>query len=146
MSRFSLSEVAETYIAKKNHLHAANLTNIPMKKAPRVPPTGQPNPKKPRVKFLILPGGNVIPIIATIFGITNAAPMPVNALAMAKVMRLSVQKPLITDQTIHHAPPTSRTFLWPYTAPMRPLMRTNAPWVSLDIGTLISNWIQGSGI
>ena len=98
-----------------------------MKNAPSVPPTGHPKPKNPRVKFLIRPGAKVIPMMATIFGITNAAPMPAKALAMAKVTRLRVQKPLTTDQTTHQAPPTSTTFLCPYTAPIRPLMSTNAP-------------------
>jgi hypothetical protein len=78
-----------------------------------VPPTGAAKLNKPRVIFLIFPGGKVIPIIATIFGITKAAPIPLKALDMAKVMILPVQKPLTSDQRVHHAPPTSTVFLWP---------------------------------
>lgn len=87
--------------------------NMPIIMAPIVPPTGAPNPKNPKLKFRIFPGGNVIPIMATTLGVTNAAPIPLNALATANVTRLPVQKPLIIDQRIHHAPPTKRTFLWP---------------------------------
>jgi hypothetical protein len=102
-----------TNIEKKNHLHSANSIKTPMKNAPSAPPMGHPNPKKPRAKFLILPGGKVIPMMATIFGITNAAPTPAKALAIAKVTRLRVQKPLITDQRTHQAPPRFTIFLCP---------------------------------
>jgi hypothetical protein len=40
-------------------------------------------------------------MMATTFGITKAAPIPANALAMANKIRLPVQKPLISDQRVH---------------------------------------------
>ena len=67
--------------------------------APIVPPTGAPKPKKPKLKFRIFPGGKVIPIMATTFSVTNTAPIPANARAMAKLARLPVQNPLIIDQS-----------------------------------------------
>jgi hypothetical protein len=111
---------------------------IPIRRHPRVPPTGAAKLNKPSVIFRIFPGGKVIPIIATTFGNTKAAPIPLQALAMAKVIILPVQKPLISDQRAHHAPPTITIFLWPYTAPIRPLTSTNAPCVSLELQSVIS--------
>lgn len=98
---------------------------------PETPPTGAPKPKKPKHKFRPIPGGNVIAMIAIPFGMTRAAPVPLIALAIENATRLSVQNPLARDQITHQAPPMRRTFLCPYTAPIRPLIRTKALCVSL---------------
>lgn len=107
--------------------------NNPIITRPMAPPTGAPNPKDPKLRFRIFPGGNVVPMIATQFGITNAAPIPLMALAIEKIMISCVQKPLMSDHIIHQAPPQSSTFLCPYTAPIRPLTRTKAPCVRLYV-------------
>jgi hypothetical protein len=99
-----------THTEKKNHFHSTHSINIPITTHPNVPPTGAPNPNNPTVKFLMRPGGKVIPLMATTFGITSAAPMPLIALAMEKDMMLEVQKPYMRDQRIHHPPP-NRMFL-----------------------------------
>lgn len=102
-----------TCIVKKKYLHSAHWMNIPINTQPDVPPTGAANPKNPNVKLRNLLGGKVIPISATTLGITMAAPIPLIARATAKEIMLWVQNPLVSVQTIHHIPPTNRTFLWP---------------------------------
>lgn len=71
-------------------------------------------------------------IRATTLGIISAPPIPDNARAMTKAVKLFVN-PLINDHRTNHAPPARRTFLWPYTAPKRPLIKTNVPCVNLRI-------------
>ena len=68
-----------------------------------------------------------MPMIATAFGPTIAAPIPANALAILKSIKLFVANPITNDQIVHQMPPRRSTFLCPYTAPMRPLTRMNAP-------------------
>jgi len=104
---------------------------MPINIHPITPPTGAPKPRHPNVKLRMRPGGKVMPMIATMLGIISAAPMPLIARAIENCIIPRVQNPLIRDQVIHQKPPRKSIFLWPYTAPIRPETRTNAPWVSL---------------
>lgn len=96
----------------KSHFQGVSSAKRPANKAPRHPPTGAPAPKNPRLRLRILPGGSVVPMIAMALGTIIAAPMPLKALAILKATKL-LQNALMKDQTIHHAAPPSKTFLWP---------------------------------
>lgn len=114
------------YMMKNIQLQLRNCTITPARMLPRQPAIGALAPKNPRERFRILPGGHVIPIIATAFGIMSAPPIPDNARTILKAIKLS-QKPLTSEQAVSQASPMSRIFLWLYTSPSLPLTRTNVP-------------------
>lgn len=104
--------------------------NPPVTRAPSQPPIGADAPKKAKLRFLAKPGGFVIPIMATAFGIINAPPMPDIARIVLKATKL-LQNPHTNVNTMRTRLPTISMFLCPYTAPKRPLMRTKVPCVRL---------------
>lgn len=91
---------------------------------------GADAPKKAKLRFLANPGGLVMPIIATALGMIKAPPMPDMARMTLKAMKL-LQNPHTRVNTMRNRLPSSSMFLCPYTAPKRPLTRTNVPWVRL---------------
>lgn len=132
MSATSSSPLQDSaYIKMKSHFHGVSSAKRPANKAPNHPPTGAPAPKNPRLRLRILPGGSVVPMMAMALGTIIAAPIPLKALATLKAIKLS-QNALMNDQTAHHAAPLSKTFLWPYMEPSRPVIRTKAPEVNLE--------------
>jgi hypothetical protein len=84
----------------------------------------------PKLIFLNFPGGQVITIKATLFGIISAPPIPDKARAVINPAKVGM-KPLTAVQMQNQIPPRIRMFLWPYTAPSLPLIKTNVPWVRL---------------
>lgn len=115
-----------------SHFHESNCANTPANTGPDPPPTGAAAPKKAILKFRIFPGGKVVPIMAIAFGRMRPAPIPVNPRAILKDT-MSLQNAFMSDHTVHHTPPNSRTRLWPYIAPSRPLIRTKLPCVNLEV-------------
>lgn len=85
----------------------------------------------PKLIFLNFPGGQVIAIKATILGIINAPPIPDKARTVINPAKVGMN-PLTVVQMQNQIPPRSRMFLWPYTAPSLPLIKTNVPWVRLS--------------
>jgi hypothetical protein len=85
----------------------------------------------PKLIFLNFPGGQVIAIKATMFGIISAPPMPDKARTVINPAKVGMN-PLTVVQMQNQIPPSSKMFLWPYTAPSRPLIKTNVPWVRLS--------------
>jgi hypothetical protein len=69
-------------------------------------------------------------IKATMLGIINAPPIPDKARTVMNPPKVGTN-PLTVVQTQNQTPPRSKIFLWPYTAPSLPLIKTNVPWVRL---------------
>lgn len=120
--------------------HGVNWVKIPARTAPTYPPIGAAAPKIPRQKLRDRPGGKVVLIMATAFGRIRAPPMPVKPRAILKA-RKDRQAIFKKDHSENQAPPSSCMFLWPYTEPRRPLMRTKVPRVSLRYNINISETV-----
>ena len=102
----------------------------PTMMAPRYPPIGAEAPKKARLRFRTNPGGFVMPIMATALGMMKAPPIPDTARRTLNAMKSSQNpQPKLKVTSTRH--PSSSMFLCPYTAPIRPLIRTNVPCVRL---------------
>ncbi|XHF97143.1 hypothetical protein AWENTII_000745 [Aspergillus wentii] len=69
--------------------------------------------------------------VATAFGMIIPPPTPVSARTATKESYV-VQNALPIEQTTMMVPPRRTSRWWPYIAPSRPLMRTNALCVSLS--------------
>ena len=95
-----------------NHFQGVNSAKRPARKAPNQPPIGAPAPKRPRLKFRFLPGGNVVPMTATALGTTMAPPIPDKPLIRLNAMKL-LQKALTKEHSTHQPAPARRIFLWP---------------------------------
>ncbi len=95
-----------------SHFQGVSSVNTPERSAPVHPPTGAPAPKNPITRLRALPGGKVMPMIATALGTIIALPIPDKPLAMLKAMKL-LQKPLMNVHKHHQTQPVSKTFLWP---------------------------------
>lgn len=68
----------------------------------------------------------------TALGPMKAAPTPASALKIRIIMIL-VPNAVASVQMTQRLEPTARIFLWPKMSPRRPPMRTNAPWVILNL-------------
>ena len=108
----SFASWVSAYMKMNNHFQGVSSARRPAKKAPSQPPIGAPAPKRPRLKFLFLPGGNVVPMTATALGTIIAPPIPDKPLTRLKAMKL-LQKALMKEHTTHHPAPASKILLWP---------------------------------
>ena len=124
------SHTHKTHRKKNIHFHKPAWTNAPAIRFPIYPPVGAEALKMPKLIFLNFPGGQVIAIKATIFGIISAPPIPDKARTVINPAKVEMN-PLIVVQMQNHIPPRRRMFLWPNTAPILPLIKTNVPWVRL---------------
>ena len=114
------------YIKMNNHFQGVSSAKRPAEKAPNQPPIGGPASKRPRLKFLFLPGGNVVPISATALGTSMALPIPDKPLIKLNAMKL-LQKALTKEHRTHQPAPARTIFLWPQIVPRRPVIRMNVP-------------------
>lgn len=110
-----------TYSKKKTHFHSANWMTTAPRSEPPAAPTGATAPKRAMPRLRFLPGGNVMPIKATILGVIRPPPIPQRALIKHIDTRL-LEKPPQRAHMIHHRLPAVIMFLWPYIVPRRPPM------------------------
>jgi len=108
---------------------------------PPAAPTGAIAPKSAKLRFRLGPGGKVMPSRATMFGTMRPPPIPHKPLIKHIATRLLANPPHKAQRT-HQTPPAVSMFLWPYTAPKRPPIRTKAPWVRGYDATTQVDWIR----
>lgn len=84
------------------------------------------------VMFRAFPGGTMMVSVATALGISIPPPTPVSARTATKESYVG-QKALAMENRMIMAPPRKISLWCPYMAPSRPLMRTKALCVSLNI-------------
>ena len=89
----------------KAHNQVTDPVNAAEKKAPMPPPIGGEAAKKPRSRLRDLPGGTMIVMLATAFGMKMPAAIPVSARIVMKAS-YCLTKPLMNENNENSKQPT----------------------------------------
>lgn len=131
---------SDTHMQMKSHFQCVCSTRAPANKAPMSAPTGGDVAKNASVMLRVLPGDSIMVSVATALGMMIPPPIPVRARAATNELYV-VQNAFIREKMATITTPSKSNFWWPYTAPSRPLMRTNVLCVSLKHGVSYAVYI-----
>lgn len=141
-SNIIMTRGTATHMIINSHGHPTSSKKTPISTPPSVPPIGGAEAKKLMVMFLERPGGTMVVMVATAFGMNIPAPMPVRARTATKESYVR-QKALPKLEMAKSRVPMRMRRWWPKMAPRRPVMRTKAPCVSLGVCELSRVKSQG---
>lgn len=122
--------LSRTYKKKNSHHQGSSWPKKPGNMEPPPAPTGAMAPNNPTQIRRPMPGGNDVVSRAIAFGTMMPAPTPLRARITIIVGTVRINPEMRLNRT-YMAPPMTKTFLWPWTAPTRPPMRTKVASVSL---------------